>query len=236
MDDGYILMCHMSEHRDAITYAYIDLLNNMPNKNKIIAIIPSCCSIDEISSEFPLVIQEKIKNSRGIKRKLDTYYSLWKMLVDIRKKYKINHIFLEYMLELKYFIMLFLSFPQARFILVLHDPKLHEGESFKNKINRKILELTYFQLLNRIIVTYSGALKIMSNNILLKNKIHCTKVIPLYWMKEQEFSEIKKADYKIEYDFIFYGRIEEYKGLELLISAFNDQRLKNTNLLIVVWH
>lgn len=50
-------------------------------------------------------------------------------------------------------------------------------------------------------------------------------------MPEMEFHEIKNSKFVCEYDFIFWGRIEEYKGLDLLIDAI--QNYKNIKLLII---
>jgi D-inositol-3-phosphate glycosyltransferase len=52
-------------------------------------------------------------------------------------------------------------------------------------------------------------------------------------MKREEALAVLKLDYTFSY-LLFFGFIRAYKGLDLLIEAFSDERLKNSKLKLIV--
>ena len=91
---------------------------------------------------------------------------------------------------------------------------------------------TYFHSIKTFILSYQAANDVVKNSAELYQFEGKMEVLYLPQMPEMEFVSLREASIPIKYDYIFYGRIEEYKGLELFIEAF-DQTANGRKLLIV---
>lgn len=113
----------------------------------------------------------------------------------------------------------------------VHDVTKHDGETFLFKFKKRLMENILYKRFNNIVVSYKEAAKE------IKRKLHDEKInveiLKLPQLKELEFADIKNSNLPIMYDFIFYGRIEKYKGLELLLKVMTDNEMSEVKLLIV---
>lgn len=225
-----LAMCYLSK-RSAMGDLYKNLLNELPHKNEIIIIIPRCYQKEEFSKEFFKIIQEDffIKSSKI--KKIKKMYQFFLMINKYIKKYNISNIYMhnEYWL---FNSLIYLLNRKLKYTLWFHDPVLHEGTGKIEQFKRWMSYYLYIRHLKHLIVSYKGAMNIYNKKI---NKLK-SKFVVLYLpqMPELEYESIKNnKNNRIEYDFIFYGRIEKYKGLDLLLEVFNDKDLKNIKLLIV---
>lgn len=113
----------------------------------------------------------------------------------------------------------------------VHDVTEHDGETFLFKFKKRLMENILYKRFNNIVVSYKEAAKE------IKRKLHDEKInveiLKLPQLKELEFADIKNSNLPIMYDFIFYGRIEKYKGLELLLKVMTDNEMSEVKLLIV---
>ena len=106
---------------------------------------------------------------------------------------------------------------------ICHDPNPHTGESF---INRFFSYMGYSSTSELIVLTRSFI-------DIVKEKYKK----PVYYMKLGLLSNCRRADVPESADdgkinFLFFGRIEKYKGIEVLINAYSKMCSESTTLTI----
>lgn len=216
-----ILACCFGKERCAMCDMYKNVMNSMPNKENIVVIIPSAYREDEFSDEFGDKIVENITAIKNKKKRffylLPYYFKLKKLL----RKYSIHQVYFQNSTFIYNVIIWLIYGNQAQYTLWLHDPVLHEGASKLEHWYRKASLMTYFHSIKTFILSYQAADDVVKNSAELSQFEDKVKVLYLPQMPEMEFASLKEVDIPIKYDYIFYGRIEEYKGLELFIEAFN---------------
>lgn len=216
--------------KSAIADLYKNLINSFKGKKDIICIYPKGYK-GEYNENFILKEDDFTEKSM-----IERIYKLFVYLFSIKKiankqKNKNALIFHEGDF-LSIFSAIFLKLIGFNINVWVHDPIAHLGESKKNKFIRWIAFHTYIKKAKNIIVSYEKAKKILIKEY--KISLEKIKVINLPQMQEMEFEDIRNdVNIELKYDFIFYGRIEEYKGLDLLLEVFKDKNLKNIKLLIV---
>lgn len=115
-------------------------------------------------------------------------------------------------------------FSDMPLIYTIHDPILHSGESF---INRFMDRLVIKDILaaNKVIVLSS----IFQDYVIKRYHKNADDVLVLphgtfetYDEQEQDHTEASKwySGHKASTNFVFFGRIEEYKGIDLLLEAY----------------
>lgn len=222
-----IMTISMVANRNAMGDSYKNIVNAFRNKSDIICVIPGAYSIDEFSAEFRDRIIEGVMNEK---------YKFFNALLLIRKirnliqQYKIQKIFIYF--DNSWFnilLLIFLYSYRLTYIVWVHDPILHLGEGKKEKFIRSLNAKLFFNHVDRFIVSYKEAVYDLSE----KYKIDATKIfsIRLPRMAEMEYPFSNEKNDGILFDFIFFGRIEEYKGIDLLVDVVKD--MKNIKLLIV---
>lgn len=110
-----------------------------------------------------------------------------------------------------------IKFLRLNFIIWIHDPELHSGERKKIKAARFIIDKFIIKNSKNIIVSYNEAKKIVSSKYNYKEEKIRTIFLP-------ELPNMNYKDFEtnnLRYDCIFYGRIEEYKGIDILIKAIS---------------
>lgn len=130
--------------------------------------------------------------------------------------------------NLLYNIFLSIKFVKMRNIYYLHDPKPHSGEGKIRTIILKLQNYLCCSLASKVIVASEFLKKeIIDNNILNINedKLH---VIYLGMLDNLKFENVEINERKS--DVLFFGRIEEYKGIEVLCEAI--KKINKDNLLI----
>lgn len=154
-----------------------------------------------------------------------------KQLTEIIKYIKLNEINAILFLtpNLIYNVFISMYFRNIVKLYYLHDPEPHSGESKKRKV-MLLLQNYIVCHLSQCIMVASESIKnyIIKFNILkLKNKI--IEVVYLGELENLEFYDIKNGEAKDEFDVLFFGRIEHYKGIDNLaraIKILNNENLK----------
>lgn len=227
-----ILACCFGKERCAMCDMYKNIMNSMPNKKNIVVIIPSAYGEDEFSNEFRDKIVENITNIKDKKKRLFYLIPYYLKLKKILKEYPIQQIYFQNSTFIYDMIVWLIYRNHVQYTLWLHDPVLHEGASKLEHWYRRASLATYFHSIKTFILSYQAANDVVKNSAELYQFEGKMEVLYLPQMPEMEFVSLKEASIPIKYDYIFYGRIEEYKGLELFIEAF-DQTANGRKLLIV---
>lgn len=229
-----ILSICLGAKKDAVGDLYKDIMNNFPEKEKNIIIIPNAYNEKEFSNDFFKILREKLTITKGKYNKIKGIYKLLKLINKLTKKYNIDNIYIHTEEYFSFLFLLTFFIKKNNTTLWFHDPILHEGSPKIVYLKRKIAYLTYLKYIKHLIISYNSVIKEIKNDTSLQKISKKFKVLYLPQMKEMEFENIKNnASIKLKYDFIFYGRIEEYKGLDLLLEVFKDRELQNIRLLIV---
>lgn len=103
-----------------------------------------------------------------------------------------------------------------KIIYLLHDPIPHEGESIFRKIVLKLQNGFMVRRAKKIVVASENLVNMISNKRIRKK----TYVIELGLLNNLIYPEFQS--YKKEIDILFFGRIEKYKGLDILVNALNE--------------
>lgn len=216
--------------KSAIADLYKNLINSFKKKKYVICIYPK--SYKGEYDENLILKEDDFTEKSMIKRIYSLFVYLFSIKKITNKKKKKNVLIFHEGNFLSVFSGVFFYFIGFNVNVWIHDPIAHLGESKKNRFIRWIAFHTYIKKAKNIIVSYEGAKKILIKKY--KISLDKIKVIYLPQMKEMEFEDIKNdVSIELKYDFIFYGRIEEYKGLDLLLEVFKDRELRNIKLLIV---
>lgn len=218
-------------NKNAIADMYKDILNNICNRQQVAVVIPYGYEENEYKDDFYAKIKDKLNNKSKIK-KFFLILRLKNIIKKILNQSDRKDVLFFHENSWMNIVLYFLLEWDINYYVWVHDPTAHTGEYLKTKIIRWVAFHTYIKNSRKTIVGYNEGKDILINQYgLKKEKI---VVLNLPQMKELEFEDIKNDNnIKIKYDFIFYGRIEKYKGLNLLLEVFKDEALKNVKLLVV---
>jgi len=213
-----LLTINTGKKKNAITDSYKDIVNWLGEKNKIAALIPYMYDRNEFHGDFVFVIKEKF----SLSNKPFAIFKAALLAFKIRGMLKPNNlkkIFIYFDNDyFNIFLTVFLAKTTVAYYVWMHDPELHSGEGHITKTVRAFNAKFLYKKAAKIFVSWEGAKKIVSSSYGIDEQ----KIIPIKLpeLKSMQFSDIKPAPFdKCRYDLIFFGRIEEYKGIELLINS-----------------
>lgn len=200
----------------------------MENGYKVIALVSSYAENLEQWKSLPL---EKLIVIKTYKDKISFIFSTLSLL--LFRRYKIKRIVNRYHIDFVYCPMACLLnfllnpiFKKYPVISVDHDPIPHKGDK-----DFKLIEKSY--LTSSIILVHSK--KFVGY---VKNKYNK----PCYYIplgRHDVYKTIANKRYIIQYDetkqnFLFFGRISQYKGLDNLYKAYKKLEKENDNVNLVV--
>lgn len=210
--DNICLIC-INSTRSAIGDSFKNICNNITNKKNVYIIKSNSYSTNEFDYDKNNILdinfnKKNVLTSINMKR--------WIEIQNFIKKNKIAHIFFYSDNPLNSVIKILNK--DINYSFWWHDPIPHSGVSIKFKIlrflNDKVL-LNSRKLKNIIVASQHLKELILENKKIEKERI---KVIYLPYM--EEITKYIKQDYfEYKYQFIFWGRIESYKGLDVLEKA-----------------
>lgn len=226
---GNICCICLGSSRNAIGDSFKNIVNSFEDKSNIFIIKNSLYKVKEF--RYP---KENILSIDFNKNKISSYFNIkdWKNILSFIKKKKVEHLFF-YSDNPVNFMIALLS--KKKYSFWLHDPTPHSGVPFKQKLLKLIndnLLIKGRKLENVIVASNTLQRQTLEKHPRLKNKI---KVIYLPIMEELTRYYRPLSIQNRNYDFIFWGRIEDYKGLDILEQAIIEllNWKKKFNLLII---
>ncbi|SFW36905.1 glycosyltransferase family 4 protein [Selenomonas ruminantium] len=226
-----LLTMYFDSNRNVMGDLYKNIVNSFSKKEKIIVVVPNAYDENEFDDSFLLKLKEDISN---IENKFLRIYKLYEFIKEIStliKKYNVTKCYFQ-VDQFIYDYGVLLANPKLEPTVWIHDVVVHDGEGWMAKIYKLMTKYLLLPRLRHIIVSYNNAKKELGVKYGADFE-RITDVIYLPRLAELEFEDIKNTRYDIEYDFIFYGRIEKYKGLDLLLEAMDNPFMKDVTLLIV---
>ncbi|SDP64748.1 glycosyltransferase family 4 protein [Selenomonas ruminantium] len=230
-ENNNVLMMYFDSQRNVMGDLYKNIANTMRYKERIILVFPSSYNTEEYSNDFLYKIKEDVSSEKNKIKRIYKLIVFIKRLKKIIKDCNIKKVYFQ-IDQLVYDYIFLLMNRNLKTIMWIHDISVHEGEGFIAELKKILAEYCLLPKIDNFFVSYNKA-KNEFAEIYGIDYIKKTEVIYIPRLVELEFEDIKNAAHEIEYDFIFYGRIEKYKGLDLLIEAMNNPFLKNSKLLII---
>lgn len=210
-----------AENRNALGDGFVGIMNHFSHPEVVIAVIPASYDVNEFNPKLHSVIKEDYRNIGKIKSKLQCI-RFYKKLARLAKKEKVNRIFIYS--DSEWANIVHLLFPYLRHqktTVYIHDPRYHTGEEWIVKCTRKLIYPFYWHKAS-IIVSYRKAIDELKKCYPHFQGTSVT-AIKLPSMPVMEFADIHKKlqkDLWVQtYDLIYFGRLEAYKGLDILLEA-----------------
>ena len=117
-----------------------------------------------------------------------------------------------------------------RNVLFLHDPIPHSGEAKKRLNNQK----HQVSLMDDVVLLSKKFIPIVEKEYgISTNKIHFMPHGAMDYSKEDNIEPVK-LDEKKGIHFLFFGRITEYKGVDVLLKAFRDVSEKHPEATLTI--
>ena len=189
------------------------------NKVQWVDYFSKCCDVD-----FH-VIETYAHNTLAVLKTLFFDYKKKQHLVDLIEGFQPQVLYLPFGLMWSNFVYRRLH-RKVRIVSTLHDPHPHDSafRAFKWFVFRLLTDRGQDSLVDDIVILNNKDVDFVKNKY-KKNVCVIPHASFSYYVKEE-------CDYTIKNKIGFFGRIEPYKGLDLLIDAFEQQSNKTLKLLI----
>jgi glycosyltransferase involved in cell wall biosynthesis len=228
-----LLTVNTGKRKNVMTDSYKDIVNGLGKKDKISAIIPCVYDKTDFSADLGLVVKENFSSSG----KAAAIFKATLLALKTRriiKKRGIKKIFIYYDTDyFNIFLRVFLAKMKVAYYVWMHDPILHSGEGFVTTTVKNFDIKFLYKKAKKIFIAWEGIKNFTASFYGIDEKKIVSIKLPE--LKDMEFEDIKPAPFeKCDYDLIFYGRIEEYKGIDLLVNSllYLNSLGKNLRLLI----
>lgn len=214
--------------RHAIGDCYKNMVNSLSRKDNVSLVHGSCYKSAEFSDDFKYKIEENFYRAGRIAGKYKAFLFSMK-LKKLIKKNGIKKILIfdecEWFLIFLYYALRKLN---LEWYIYIHDPLSHTGEK---KGIRFVRDFVYKHIIPRckvIFVSYTRAIEeLRKDRAIFSDKEIIVQYLPR--MKELEFDDLRRdmesGKLENEFDIAFFGRLEDYKGIDVLIDAL--EILKN---------
>jgi len=218
-----------SNNRNAIVDGYIGLVNHFGEKSKVIAVIPGVCSKEEFDRHIHRIIIENFRDKGKIMSKflcLGFYIRLAKVV----RQENVEGIFIYSDSEWPNLIHLMIpTLRKTKTTVYIHDPRHHSGEQGVIRFIRKFAYPYYAKHATCILSYEKAKTEIIESHPVFKDAKLVSVKLP--GMTVMEFPDLRETaeqrKVEPEYDLVFYGRLEAYKGIDVLLEA--NQYLHRSN-------
>ena len=210
-----------SNNRNAIVDGYVGLINHFHNKKELIAIIPGLCKSEEFDSEIHSLVFENFRNKGKIASKLYCL-SFYMRLAKLAKQETVEGIFIYSDSEWPNLVHLMIpTLRKIKTTVFIHDPKHHSGEQKVIRFIRRFAYPFYARKATCILSYEKAKSEIVEIHPIFKAaKLVSVRLPSMSVMEFQDLRHVAELhNAEQEYDLIFYGRLEAYKGVDLLLQA-----------------
>lgn len=203
------LAFYISNQREAILEGYLQLAQALP-KDRWLITKPQALR-DEVG--FPDHILEEPdwyswrKNPLALLKMLGMLFKT----LQVVNKHKVRCVFLYGIPSPWTFLLRTVLYATGvRWVLFIHDPKLHEGERIERRLISRLYEAVMMRPAAALVVSYSkGMQELLSRRIGRPDSIHLVP-LPMLTTMENASPGVEASD------ILFFGRLEIYKGIDLL--------------------
>lgn len=210
-----------SNNRNAIVDGYVGLINHFHNKKELIAIVPGLCKSEEFDPEIHNLVFENFRDKGKVVSKFYCL-SFYIRLALLAKQENVDGIFIYS--DSEWPNLVHLMIPTLRKInttVFIHDPKHHSGEQMIIRFIRRFAYPFYARNATCILSYEKAKSEIIKiHPIFKKANLVSVRLPSMSVMEYQDLRQVAELHNTVpEYDLIFYGRLEAYKGVDLLLQA-----------------
>lgn len=230
-----LTLCNV-KGRNGLCDLYKNIINNMTCRDKIVALVPEAYKTEEFHQDFAMLFNDEYSKKNNLFSKVKQIILTALKIKEIVIRFKIKKIFIFFDNALiNLFLFYFLRKFEIEYSLWIHDPQLHDGENKQAYFIRFLISKLVFPKIDNIFVAYSEGANLLASeyNIPVEN----INVIKFPGMMDLEFNDLRYEERKLteyEYDLLFFGRIEKYKGIEILIEALEILIQKHINIKLLI--
>lgn len=234
-----IVTIHASgKERHAVADNFAGYAANLAEKQNYILACPAAVPAEEYGTGYADFIPDDF-HGRG---KLLSKLLAFRYYLRVRRRMKAlgsRTLFLFSESEWAYLVLcMVLPLNRLKLHLYVHDPRSHSGEQWIVRLVHGVTLRRIGKRAETLFVSYQRAVEELKHDypFLADRDI---RVMPLPGMSTCEFPDLRDAaigfDEQNEHDLIFFGRLEAYKGIDVLIEAMRilDGRGIRPKLLIV---
>lgn len=231
--EKHILVNYLGRKGGGMVYAYEMTKGLLENGYKVSAIIPQGIENIEIWKKLPLCKLYLLKTYNNNFSFITGTFRLF-----LKERKRIKSFFEEDKIDCIYIPMIqpwtgFVNkiFKKAVIFTTLHDPRPHPGSGkIMNKLYKDVTEAS-----DEIILLSSEFIDYTSEHYRFsKEKIHVIPHGVFDYYSAHSNGKIKDKIDRSDYNFLFFGRITPYKGLNLLAEAYEKLYEENKNISLTV--
>ena len=204
-------------------YEILLIINHEENENYSTEDIINFCAFNKISLSILNNTSTRARNPLNIIRAVKTIKEIIKFKPDL--------IYLENFSDPYFAIVCSLFLNKHKVIISILDYELHPYEKNKFRFSDKFYQIIYLAFFNNFQLFSSQQAGLMQKDHPNKNIFY----IPLFLIKND--FEVPNKNYRGRNElinFLFFGKIFYYKGLDILIKAGNVLALRYTNFKIII--
>ena len=204
-------------------YEILLIFCHSESKNYLLKDIINFCTLKKISLIIVDNTLRRARNPQNIFRAIKTI----KQII----KFKPDSIYLENFNDPYFAIFCFLFLNKSRVIISIMDYELHPYEQNKVRFSDKFYQVLYLAFFRNFQLFSSEQARLMKKDHPNKNIFF----IPLYLIKNDFLitNKIHKDQNEL-INFLYFGKIYYYKGLDILIKAANVLASRHTNFKIII--
>jgi glycosyltransferase involved in cell wall biosynthesis len=203
-------------------YEILLIICHTENKNYLIVDIINFCALKKISLVIIDNTSRRAINPQNIFRAIKTI----KKIVN----FKPDSIYLETFNDPYFAIFCSIFLNKSKVIISIMDYELHPYRQNKVRFSDKFYQFIYVSFFNNFQLFSSEQTRLIQKDHPYKNTFY----IPLFLIRN-DFETVQKNKDQNEFlNFLFFGKIHYYKGLDILIKAGNVLALRFTNFKIFI--
>lgn len=204
-------------------YEILLIIEHTNNKNYLLKDIIDYCTITKISL---IIIDSNLRRARNPKNIFRAIVTLIKII-----KFRPDIIYIEAFGDPYFALFCPLLLNRSKVIMSLLEYDLHPYEKNKTKFNERFYQFIHLKFFNNYQVFSSEQARLMQKDFPYKKIFF----IPLFLIKN-DYKVAKKINnnHNEHVNFLFFGKIHYYKGLDILIKAGNILASRHTKFKIII--
>lgn len=216
-----VIMITLSKNGGMVHYT-AQLANNLMNMVDLTLIVPKGCNTNYFDSKISLKTVNIPSQGGWLNKDHFNIFKLFKLIKEVNPD--VIHVSGSYVWMIGLFF--FLKITEYPVVITLHDINIHKGE---DSLISKIANYFYLKIADYIFVHGKNLKKELLDKGFEDNKVKVIKHGDYSF-----FTKYSSKNVKEDGSILFFGRIEEYKGLEYLLKSVPliKEEVNNLNIII----
>lgn len=217
-----VFLCLLSS-KSAIGDSFVDLINNLDEElRKEVLVIKTAAYTDELFDVSSSSIVNLVINRSNIG--FFSIYNFISTLRDVSCNYSVGRVFVYGVSPLNHVASLLIRSKEKAFWV--HDADIHPGAHISERVSNILLRCYGFVgVASRFLVSNNYLKRRVTKRFGVSSEF--VSVINFPYISQIVYSEKCSSPPENDIDILFFGRVEPYKGIDLLLSALSKLSKKN---------